>query len=207
MHVHPKSSTASGCLTRAVTAVLVEEPTLEAVTIDPEQKKISVATLGRTDESRLRERINAKLQEVERADSPHACQLLVTGGTCANCATPLSEPERNQFTVRHDHGATTIARVTCPTAPKFWRWRDLPFPKVVQRDVEFLEHADDEHGHDHADEWKLQLVLAIACGVLGLVAAYLVPAAWRVPVFLLSYLAGAWFPAEEGLGAPAPARD
>ena len=197
MHVHPKSSTASGCLTRAVTAVLVEEPTLEAVTIDPEQKKISVATLGRTDESRLRERINAKLQEVERADSPHACQLLVTGGTCANCATPLSEPERNQFTVRHDHGATTIARVTCPTAPKFWRWRDLPFPKVVQRDVEFLEHADDEHGHDHADEWKLQLVLAIACGVLGLVAAYVVPAAWRVPVFLLSYLAGAWFPAEE----------
>ena len=201
MNANPKSSasetTVSGCLTRAVASVLVEEPTLEAVTIDPEQKKISVATLGRTDEVRLRERINAKLQEAERAESPHACQLLVTGGTCANCATPLSEPERNQFTVRHDHGATTIARVTCPTAPKFWRWRDLPFPKVVQRDVEFLEHADDEHGHDHTDEWKLQLVLAIACGVLGLVAAYVVPAAWRVPVFLLSYLAGAWFPAEE----------
>lgn len=202
MHVHPKSQSregepASGCLTRAVTAVLVEEPTLEAVTIDPGQKKISVATLGRTDESRLRERINARLEEAERAESPHACQLLITGGTCANCATPLSQPEQNQFTVKHDQGATTIARVTCPTAPKFWRWRDLPFPKVVQRDVEFLEHADDEHGHDHTDEWKLQLVLAIACGVLGLVAAYVVPAPWRVPVFLLSYLAGAWFPAEE----------
>jgi Cd2+/Zn2+-exporting ATPase len=202
MNAGPKSSVAphaesSGCLTRAVASVLVEEPTLEAVTIDPEHKKISVATLGRTDESRLRDRISAKLKEVERADSPHACQLLVSGGTCVNCATPLSEPERNQFTIQHDHGATTIARVTCPTAPKFWRWRDLPFPKVVQRDVEFLEPADDGHDHHHADEWKLQLVLAIACGVLGLFAAYVVPAAWRVPAFLLSYLAGAWFPAEE----------
>lgn len=187
----------SGCLTRAVASVLVEEPTLEAVTIDSERKRISVATLGRTDETRLRERISTRLEEVERADSPHACQLLVTGGTCANCATPLSEPEQKQFTIRHDHGATTIARVRCPTAPRFWRWRDLPFPKVVQRDVEFLEHADEDHDHHHADEWKMQLVLAIACGVLGLLAAHVVPAAWRVPVFLLSYLAGAWFPAEE----------
>ena len=193
----PDATLPSGCLTRAVATVLVEEPTLEAVTIDPEHEKISVATLGRTDEARLRERISSKLEEAKRADSPHACQLLVTGGTCANCATPLSEPEQNQFTIRHDQGATTIARVTCPTAPKFWRWRDLPFPKVVQRDVEFLEHADEDHDHHHADEWKLQLVLAIACGVLGLVAAYVVPATWRVPVFILSYLAGAWFPAEE----------
>jgi Cd2+/Zn2+-exporting ATPase len=194
--VSPEPNPVSGCLTRAVAAVLVEEPTLEAVTIDPQHHKISVATLGRTDESRLRERINAKLEEAERADSPHACQLLVSGGNCANCATPLSAPEQNQFTVRHEQGATTIARVTCPTAPKFWRWRDLPFPKVVQRDVEFLEHADEEHDH-HADEWKWQLALATACGALGLVAAYAVPAPWRIPVFALSYLAGAWFPAEE----------
>ena len=187
----------TSCLTRAVTSVLIEEPTLEAVTIDPLLKKISVATLGRTDEARLRERINAKLQEVERADSKQACQLLISGGTCANCATPLSEPERNQFTVRHERGATTIARVTCPTAPKFWRWRDLPFPKVVQRDVEFLDHTDHDHGHDHADEWKLQLVLAGACGALGLLAAFAVSETWRVPVFVLSFLAGAWFPAEE----------
>jgi hypothetical protein len=78
-----KTTPVSGCLTRAVASVLVEEPTLEAVTIDPEHEKISVATLGRTDESRLRERISSKLEEAKRADSPHACQLLVSGGTCA----------------------------------------------------------------------------------------------------------------------------
>jgi Cd2+/Zn2+-exporting ATPase len=193
----PKTDATSACLTRAVAAVLAEEPTLEAVTIDRSHKKISVATLGRTDVERLTQRVSTKLQEVEQADTSHACQLLAGAESCDQCVTPLREPERNQFTVRHEQGATTIARVTCPTAPKFWRWRDLPFPKVVQRDVEFLEHVDGETSHDHADEWKLQLVLAIACGVFGLVAAYAVPAPWRIPVFVLSYLAGAWFPAEE----------
>jgi Cd2+/Zn2+-exporting ATPase len=196
-NLSPKADATSVCVTRAVAAVLAEEPTLEAVTIDRSHKKISVATLGRTDVERLTERVSAKLQEVEQSDAAHTCQLLAGAESCEQCVTPLREPERNQFTVRHEQGATTIARVTCPTAPKFWRWRDLPFPKVVQRDVEFLEHADGESGHDHADEWKLQLVLAIACGGLGLLAAYAVPAPWRIPVFVLSYLAGAWFPAEE----------
>ncbi len=187
--------TFSHCLTRVVAKVFAEEPTLEAVTINRERHTVSVATLGRTDEARLRERISAKLEEVEQSGGANTCQLLITGGTCANCATPLDELARNLFTVNQERGATTIARVTCPTAPKFWRWRDLPFPKVVQRDVEFLESAEEEH--HHADEWKWQLVLAILCGVFGLVAAYLAPTQWRVPLFVLSYLAGAWFPAGE----------
>ena len=70
-----------------------------------------------------------------------ACQLLRGAGDCTTCESPLTEPERQKITIQHEHGATTIARVTCPTAPKFWRWRDMPWPKVVQRDVEFLEHA------------------------------------------------------------------
>jgi len=102
LHPEPSGST---CLTRAVAAVLESEPTLEAVTIDPAHQKISVATLGRADEARLRERINATLHALEQPDSGHACELLVSGGSCANCTTPWSEPERNQFTVRHDHGA------------------------------------------------------------------------------------------------------
>ena len=67
--------------------MLVEEATLEAVTIDPERKNFG-RHAGRTDEARLRERINAKLQEVERPTALHACQLLVRGSSCANCATP-----------------------------------------------------------------------------------------------------------------------
>ncbi len=37
----------NACLARSVVETLAEEPTLEAVTIDRAQRKISVATLGR----------------------------------------------------------------------------------------------------------------------------------------------------------------
>lgn len=184
---------AAACFARAVTSVFAEEPALEAVTLDRARQKISLATLGQTDVAKLTGRLTTKLQEAQASATAQSCQLLAGGADCSCCQRPLSAAELKSITITCAAGATTIARVTCPTAPKFWRWRDIPFPKVVQRDVEFLEHAEE---HDHADEWKLQLVLAVACGVLGLLAAYAFPA-WRIPLFLLSYLAGAWFPAEE----------
>src|SRR5207247_2550523 len=85
----------------------------------------------------------------------------------------------------------------CPTAPKFWRWRNMPFPKVVQRDVEFLEHVD-----EHEDEWKPQLAAAILCGVFGLAGYVLLRAghpSLSLTSFIAAYLAGGWFPAEEVL--------
>ncbi len=86
--------------------------------------------------------------------------------------------------------STTIARVTCPTAPKFWRWRDLPFPKIVPREMEI-------HDDDHAvDEWKMQLAAAILCGVFGL-AGYFLPAPFKIFFFVAAYLAGGFYPAEE----------
>jgi len=173
---------------------LAAEPALEAVTIDRAHQKISVATLGRTDVENLTRRITEKIQSA-RENENSACLLLQGGGDCSGCDMPLSEAELEKITIRHEGDSTTIARATCPTAPKFWRWRDLPFPKIVQRDVEYLEHADKR---DHAaDEWKIQLALAVACGVCGLIAAFAVPAGRRIPVFALSYLAGAWFPAGE----------
>ena len=181
------------CLARSLVETLAEEPTLEAVTIDRVHQKISVATLGRTDVEKLTARISRELELSQSVTAQNHCQLLEGKNNCATCNLPLSESEQKMFTVRTEGDATTIARVTCPTAPKFWRWRELPFPKFVQRDVEFLEHADE---HDHADEWKWQLALAVVCGVFGVLAAFVFPA-WRLPLFAVSYLAGAWFPAEE----------
>jgi len=191
-----KSKTQANCFARTMLNTLAEEPALEAVTIDRAQQKISVATLGRTDVEKITARITQELESAQATAVENRCSLLDGRNDCATCAVPLSEAERKSVIIRTEGDATTIARVTCPTAPKFWRWRDLPFPKFVQRDVEFLEHAEE---HDHADEWKLQLVLAGACGVFGLLAGFAVPDAsvWRVPLFILSYLAGAWFPAEE----------
>ena len=186
---------AGQCLARSVVDTLAEEPALEAVTIDRAHHKISVATLGRTDVNRLTERITTKFQAAEAVDPGHGCSLLNGEGDCFSCGTPLSETERRRITIQNDGPTTTIARVTCPTAPKFWRWRDMPFPKVVQRDVEFLESA--EHIDEHINEWKLQLAAAIFCGALGLAGHFLLTGHWSVAAYVLACLAGGFYPAEE----------
>jgi len=178
------------CLARSVVNTLAEEPALEAVTIDRARQKISVATLGRADVARLTERITTQFQAAQTADAEHVCSLLSGEGDCFSCDTPLSEAERRKITIQNDGRTTTIARLTCPTAPKFWRWRDMPFPKVVPRDVEFLEHVE------AIDEWKPQLAAAVLCGVFGLAGVFL-PAPYKLFAYIAAYLAGGFYPAEE----------
>src|SRR5256885_272628 len=179
------------CVARSVVKVLAENPALEAVTFKPDRQTISVATIGKTDAPQLAERIRATVERAQEADKEHACTLLEGTGDCHTCAQPLSDLELQKITIRRDSGSTTIARVTCPTAPKFWRWRDIPFPRVVQRDVQFLEHVHE------LDEWKAQLAAAISCGVFGL-GAYLFGAyPFSIFGFVMAYLAGSWFTVQE----------
>jgi Zn2+/Cd2+-exporting ATPase len=186
----PRASDDSKCLARSVVEALNAEPTLEAVTINRAQQKISLATLGKADVPRLTENITERIQRTYVESSEDHCMLLKGLGDCRTCAAPLSTAERQKITIQHQGDSTTIARVTCPTAPKFWRWRDIPWPKVVQRDVEFLEHADE------VDEWKAQLAAAALCGLCGL-AGYFSPAPFRIFGYAAAYLAGGWFTARE----------
>jgi Cd2+/Zn2+-exporting ATPase len=179
------------CLTRSVVKALAEDPTLEAVTIDRARKTISVATMGRTDVPRLTEQISRTFQQAQETKAKRRCTLLAGHGQCDDCIQPVTEMERAHITILHEGDTTTIARVTCPTAPKFWHWRDVPWPKVVQRDVEFLEHAGE------IDEWKAQLAAAILCGVCGLGAYIFRAYPQSLLGYLLAYLAGSWFTVQE----------
>lgn len=188
-------TTAKVCLARSVAQALAKDPALEAVTIDRSRHVVSVATMGRVNDAQLGQRITASLQAVEALPPGQACALLTGKTDCHTCELPLSETERRQITIAHDGNTTTIARVTCPTAPSFWRWRDWPLPKVVQRDVEFLEDADEP-----VDEWKAQLLAAALCGGLGLGGYCLdrtgLPGL-AVAGYVAAYLAGGWFTAVE----------
>jgi len=179
------------CLARSVAQALADDPTLEAVTVDQARHTISVATLGKTDVPKLTARISATIQQAQESDSLQPCTLLAGETTCATCGQPLSEFEHQKITIRQEADATTIARVTCPTAPKFWRWRAIPWPKVVQRDVEFLEHA--EEGVD----WQAELLAALLCGVSGLGAWCFRAEPYSVVGYLLAYIAGGWFTAQD----------
>jgi len=187
---HTRESEAGHCLARSVVDTLAEEPGLEAVTIDRAHQKISLATLGRADVNRLTERITNQFETAQAVSAERHCSLLTGRSDCATCDAPLSEAERQKIVIRTQGDATTIARATCPTAPTFWRWRDIPLPRVVPRDVEFLEHTGD------IDEWKLQLVAAILCGVFGLAGAFS-PAPFKIVAYVAACIAGGFYPAEE----------
>ncbi len=185
------SDRAEACLARSVVDTLAQEPGLEAVTIDPAHEKISVATLGRADVETLTRRVTEKIHAVREG---RTCSLLEGRSDCTVCETPLSPDERRNIIIRREGESTTIARATCPTAPVFWRWRDLPLPRVVPRDVEFLEEAEDiDH---HINEWKGQMVAAVLCGIFALAGAC-APEPFKIGFYVAAYLAGGFFQIEE----------
>jgi len=184
---------ASHCLARSLANTLAEEPALEAVTIDRDRKKIAVATLGRADVAQLTARLTHKLAAAQASAAENRCSLLAGQVECTACRQPLTESERQKIIIRNEGSATTVARVTCPTSPSFWRWRELPLPRIEPRSIE-IEEEDGEHG---ADEWEWQLVAAGLCGVSGLSAVLLPPGKIQVALFAATYVAGGLFPAEE----------
>ena len=90
--VHPPSAS-SKCLTRSVLDVLAQEPTLEAVSINPAEHKISVATLGQTDVLRLSSQLTERLQQAQAARTDAHCALLEGVGNCSSCDAPPSPEE------------------------------------------------------------------------------------------------------------------
>jgi len=192
----PGAASGEGCLARSILGTFAHEPTLEAVTVDPDRQTVSVATLGQTDMDRLRGLLSDSLQRARESHPASQCTMLDGQGNCTACTTPLPESELRRFTIQREGRLTKVSRVTCPTAPRFWRWRDFPFPKFVQRDVELVEVEE------HLGEWKWQLLCALLCASFGLTAYFLTPHNVRPGgvgylFYALAYLTGSWFAAEE----------
>ena len=181
------------CLVQAAVTELVKQHAVEAIAIKAVEGKISVATIGRAANSGVAERIQEALAKVQGDSTAERCQLLQADPSCARCEHPGAPRAQAGFTVTESAGAVTVARVRCPTVPKFWRWRDLPLPKIVPRQVSLPEDEAD------LNEWKAQALGAGLCAVFGL-AGYFTPApAWSVPLYVASMLAGGWFAAREAL--------
>ncbi len=177
------------CLARSVADLIVAEPTLEAVTLNPLEGSGALASFS----GKANPRIQASLLEAVLAaqDAAAGCPLARNEGSCAECPKADQFATLPQSTATLADGKLTVARQTCPTAPAFWHWRNLPIPTFKAREVEV---PDDDHS---LDEWKIQLVLAIACGALGLLGGFVLEGPWRLAAFIGAYVCGAWFPAEE----------
>ncbi len=170
--------------------VMVEEPGLEAVVVPRTGTELSIATMGRDVPSSLETKVSKAVSSGASAGRETGCGLIDGTNDCQTCPNPLETDRAGLMDIERTDESTRFSRKTCPTAPKFWRWRNIPFPRFVQREVELPEHV-------HFDEWKGQLLAALLCGVLGLAAYFTSHESIRVVLFAASYLAGAWFPAQE----------
>jgi len=189
---HSRNPKDDSCLVQAAARELAKHSSVEAIAIKGAEGKMSIATLGLQD-ANTSEQIRDALVQVRQDAADEPCGLLQSENGCARCELPLEPVRRQGFTVTQSDGAVTVARVRCPTAPKFWRWRDFPFPKIVPREISLPEDEAE------LNAWKAQAVAAGLCGVLGLAGYFVREPNWALGLFLGSYLAGAWFAAQEAL--------
>ncbi|MDX6767857.1 MAG: heavy metal translocating P-type ATPase [Candidatus Methylacidiphilales bacterium] len=118
---------------------LISQPGVEAVRIDPENRRLSVATLGNVDVAALQEALRQSLAEVE--------------ALLPEQRTGLSPSIR----VDKEGDGTVLRKPTCPTAPTFWKWREL----------DWFEEEEEE------EDWRELATYAGICGAL-LVSGFLV---------------------------------
>lgn len=168
-----------------------QDAALEAVQVHRDRDVVSVATLGRHDAVTLDKTLTERLHSLQGASEEPACGILAGKPDCTGCPSANTEGQPPGLTIQHMPETVTIARETCPTAPRFWRWHDLPFPRLVPRTVEL---PTDEHGEN---EWKWQLLAAGLCAVFGIAGHFIPHGTISLVCYLLAYLAGAWFAAEE----------
>lgn len=147
---------------------LKQEPGVEAVRLDPSSRKVSIATLGTVDLRQLEKRLAETLTAIES-------QLVKTAKAPAG------------FTLKREGEVSELAEVSCETAPKFWKWREVHWPE--------LEPAVDAHAEE--SEWRELTVLASVCAVFGLAgfAASRIGAApsWLpTALYAVALVAGGW---------------
>ncbi|HTB63923.1 MAG TPA: cation-translocating P-type ATPase, partial [Opitutales bacterium] len=152
-------------------AFLEAQENVEAVIVEPGKRRISVATLGPVDETRLRSRLAETLRLLEATHSQAATSNVLPAG----------------MKVRQVDGRTTLEKgELCQTANHFRKWRDIPWPEIGQT-----------HAHDTGEDWKLLGALAGACFVF-LIAGFVVPTfvpglLWLGPaLFIIAMCAGGW---------------
>lgn len=186
----PVSPEEAGCVYRKVARLMTEEPQLEAVAFQSKNQLLSVATLGDDRGRRIADRVSEAVAERESG-----CGVLDARGNCEQCGEPPSRQVGTANVVVKDVlGSTVIEKLTCRTAVGFWQWNAVGWPSRTGC-------CGPAAGHSDPNEWKTLAILSAICLVSGLAAItaqyFLAAPFFILPLFVVSYLAGAWDAAKE----------
>lgn len=194
----PSASDSPHCLLQVVGEAMQKDPTLEAVKLNRADHTLSVAGMGREPSETSARRLTEEVRRMQEEGEP-CCLLQEQAKDCQQCPEPHPALPPH-LKVEHGPESTVVARVTCPTAPRFWRWKQWPLPRLVPREVALpLEEEADER------EWKWQMAAAVLCGLLALGAHFTHSFGWAgiyspaaaVLLYLLAYVAGSWYNVHE----------
>ena len=162
-----------------LTDFMLEEGQVEAIRLDPEAKRVTMATLGRVDAGALQQRLGAVLRELDELWGPQAPR---PGGEASR------HPKMVQ--VKRQGAELVLEKPSCPTAPRFWTWREFDWPEPEEIEARSRE------------EWQSLAVQATVCGV-ALVAGYVLKKAGLLPewgvqaVYGVALVAGGWDAAKD----------
>ncbi len=150
----------------------MEEEQVEAIRLNPEAKRVTMATVGKVDEAALQQRLADVLRELDDL------WLRSPGSVSAVQPAPL-------HLRREEDGDLLLEKPSCPTAPRFWKWREFDWPEAEQIEAQSRE------------EWRALAFQATLCGVALAVGYALektgaVPQAVVIACYVVSLLAGAW---------------
>lgn len=145
---------------------------VEALRIDPDARRIEIATLGPVDEAALRAELTEALRRIAESGEFHRAPEGMLAGVNFIKAS----------------GRLTLEKPACDTAPKLWRWREIPWPGE--------EDAGGEE-HEHEEDWRVLAALAGVCaafGVAGVVVNHLLGngSPYAIACYAVAVLAGGW---------------
>ncbi len=156
----PAASPAEVTWIDALSDFLAGQSGVEAIRLNTADRSVQVATLGQVDVEALQVQVNELLRSLDE-------KLLAT--------TPEAPAEGLQLTRRE--GEVLLQKPTCPTAPRFWKWRDFEWPEA--------EKIEQQSG----EEWRVMAVQATICG-LAQILAYVAGKAFAAPEWLVHSLLG-----------------
>ncbi|MCE9520783.1 MAG: heavy metal translocating P-type ATPase [Verrucomicrobia bacterium] len=159
---------------------LAEERGVEAILLNPDQRKVSVATLGIVNADALKERLDVVLRALDARFGPSGL-----------ADHPAQTTEAFQLQVRQlPSKDVLIEKPSCPTAPTFWKWREFAWPEPEEIEKQSRE------------EWQMLAIQAAICGV-ALAAGWIIesftqlPASVWVGCFMVSIVFGGWDAAKD----------
>ncbi|MFZ4767380.1 MAG: HAD-IC family P-type ATPase, partial [Roseimicrobium sp.] len=183
MQSTPTSANAATTWMDGLAAFLAQEENVEAIRLSPDERKVSVATLGAVNLDALKARLDTVVRALDAQFGGEGFQT--------RDATVLTPSATFPLQVRGVPGEyVLIEKPTCPTAPKLWKWREFSWPEPEEIEARSLE------------EWKALSVQAAICGA-ALLTGWLLERSGQVPswlwvtCYMASIVAGGWDAAKD----------